>query len=396
MGRICLFINRNLMVDNRLNFSSLIENLFVLCLFLTASPYFLWNSLIPQFIVLLCGVISFLHIRTKHSASNYIIILSVTFFYIYCLYRVPTLSFIGKLYRLMPVFLFWASPLFLRNTFRKFSILFSILLIPSLFTYFLVIIVQCDLNYSIISPLNSIKEYDYLQYSFLVVSRVSDFVYYRFCGYFDEPGVIGTFTAILLIVNKFNMKDWNNWPLFLAGIFSFSLFFYLICLTYALFLFKLKALLIFGLIVTVVFFVFANNEVVQMLVLSRFEISDGHFRGDNRTIASFDVWFADFSSSSSVFWGKGGGTAATINSGGASYKDLIVDYGIIMFVFYLISITTFLYYHLCNKKEFFILASLFLMLIYQRPFVFDYIYVYIYIAPIFYLKSVEYNISSKI
>lgn len=81
------------------------------------------------------------------------------------------------------------------------------------------------MDYSIISPLNTIKSYEYIQYPFLVVSQVSDFVYFRFCAYYDEPGVVGSIASLLLIGNRFNLRLWENWPILIAGLFSFSLFF---------------------------------------------------------------------------------------------------------------------------------------------------------------------------
>lgn len=47
-------------------------------------------------------------------------------------------------------------------------------------------------------------------------------------GMYDEPGVVGTIAGAILMTRQFNFKKWINIPIFIAGILSFSLFFYVI------------------------------------------------------------------------------------------------------------------------------------------------------------------------
>ena len=57
--------------------------------------------------------------------------------------------------------------------------------------------------------------------------------------------------------------------------------------------------------------------------------TDDGLSGDNRTSAFFDQWFQKYISTPTSIVGLGGGESLKINYGGASYKDLIVDYGFV-------------------------------------------------------------------
>jgi hypothetical protein len=50
-------------------------------------------------------------------------------------------------------------------------------------------------------------------------------VLYRFCGMYDEPGMVGTIGALLLAAMRFRINDWRAVIIWTAGILSFSLAF---------------------------------------------------------------------------------------------------------------------------------------------------------------------------
>jgi predicted RNA-binding protein with RPS1 domain len=84
-------------------------------------------------------------------------------------------------------------------------------------------------GYSLIDPLNPLKDFLYKQYPFLVMpNEVINVEFPRFYGVFDEPGVIGTFAGIMLFAERYNLKKISNIILFVSGVFSFSLFFILL------------------------------------------------------------------------------------------------------------------------------------------------------------------------
>jgi hypothetical protein len=76
----------------------------------------------------------------------------------------------------------------------------------------------------------------YAVYLFHVYEQISsgNFLYYRFYSIFDEPGYLGTITALYLIYQKFNFKKNRNIILFIGGIFTLSLAFYILTVPYLL------------------------------------------------------------------------------------------------------------------------------------------------------------------
>ena len=83
----------------------------------------------------------------------------------------------------------------------------------------------------IIAPLNAVKTYNYIAYPFLVIPNYLGAgldVYFqslRFCGPFDEPGVVGTIAGLMLYIDNFNLKDkrniFNFWTSFIVSIFLY-------------------------------------------------------------------------------------------------------------------------------------------------------------------------------
>lgn len=86
--------------------------------------------------------------------------------------------------------------------------------------------------YRVINALNTLKSYDYMAYAFFVMPSKTFDILPRFFGMYDEPGVVGTIAGAILMTRQFNFKKWINIPIFIAGILSFSLFFYVIFAIY--------------------------------------------------------------------------------------------------------------------------------------------------------------------
>ena len=55
---------------------------------------------------------------------------------------------------------------------------------------------------------------------------------YRFMGPFDEPGVLGTISALLLSADKLNLNKNSNKIIFFSGLISLSLAFYVLISLY--------------------------------------------------------------------------------------------------------------------------------------------------------------------
>lgn len=223
---------------------------------------------------------------------------------------------------------------------------------------------------------------------------------FKLCGMFDEHGRLGTVCALLLVSDQFKIKKSIPDKIFLiAGIFSTSLAFYLICAVYFtldnLFKKKIKNAAAIG-IVIVAYFVLINlpihNDSVQSMI-NRIKFVDGKFVGDNRTNDQYNLLYeniykADFYTQ---LFGYGAGAIEDIQSkkliDGSSFKGIIYDYGFIGFGITLIWLIEYAYY---KTKDIYIkipyhvhiILIVYILNLYQRPSVFFWPYLLIFMGGI--------------
>ncbi len=166
----------------------------------------------------------------------------------------------------------------------------------------------------------------------------------RMCGIYNEPGVVGTFCALLLCGDNFRLKNnYKNIILLVGGILSFSLAFYAIILVY--FFCKVAsikqkyALMIIIFILAYVVFLnihFDNYAITRFQ--ERLQFTSTGLSGNNRTNAAYDSIFNRFFEQDiiTILLGKGNGAIEGIMVDqivdGASYKNLIYDFGILGFL----------------------------------------------------------------
>lgn len=286
----------------------------------------------------------------------------------------------GVIATLLPLIILFIDEKEWNSIYKYFFWIYSVTLIPSLIVYFGVCWMGINLPYSVLIPFNDLKDYNYLAYPFLVVSDMPlELQNIRFHAYYDEPGVVGTISGVLLVINRFNLKDWKNWLLLISGVFSFSLFFYILSFGYLFIFGSSKAKLLLTILVIVIMaFLVVDDGPFSSLILSRLEFdNNGEWAGDNRTTDRFGIFWEKFINSHDVWFGYGKGYAEIIDSEGASYKHLIVDHGIIMFLLYILA---YIYYYfsfdLPLKSKILLLVILFAML-FQRPFIFSVLYVFL-------------------
>ena len=150
---------------------------------------------------------------------------------------------------------------------------------------------------------------------------------------------------------------------------------------------KIRYKVITTVLVALAVYLWQENEILERYVFSRLEIENGEWTGDDRTKAHFDYWYkTEFVNSKDFYFGLGRSANTLYNQGGASYKDVIVNYGIIFFVIYMGTFTLFGLYRLKFSKEFFIYFFLLYGVIYQRPFIGSFVYLFIIFIPILYLN----------
>jgi len=217
----------------------------------------------------------------------------------------------------------------------------------------------------------------------------------RFYGFTDEPGVIGTTSTIILLTNRFNLKDRVNIPIFIAGILSFSIVFYGVLFGYVLFLVKPKVKIILLILAISISTYLSENEVFNTLVLNRFALYGGTISGDNRTIDGYDQWYNRFSKTDDYYFGIGKEKAREFNYGGSSYKDLIASYGFIFFLLFISLLIIRAFWFLRLTKEFFVYLLILFAIIYQRPYITSYFYVFLILSPVAGLAYKDYDHSGS-
>ncbi len=219
----------------------------------------------------------------------------------------------------------------------------------------------------------------------------------RLCGLFNEPGYLGTMVALFLIADNLNLKKIGNIILMIAGIFTFSLAFFIIII-FALLVKGLrsrKTAILIGIVIIAVAVslpaLVKMNEGVEHLV-ERFTFEDGVWMGDNRSDSMVDSAFEQlFKSGSDLFWGHGSGYTHYIEKAGtSSYKGIILDYGlggvIIIWGLLFVSAVSFIKQLKYRKYEYFYLLCFF-MGIYHRPYVIAINYLLVLFGGILYLEE---------
>lgn len=194
--------------------------------------------------------------------------------------------------------------------------------------------------------------------------------FYRFYGFLNEPGFIGTLSALIILAWRFDFSNKKILYIYLvACLLSLSLASYLtLFLGFLYFISFKRVLYLLGLILL---FLVVNYDLVDRYVFSRLTIIDGEFAGDNRTSSQFDIQWERLISSRDVIFGKGKGqhTLTSQHGGVSSWKTIVYNSGVVGLVLYLsIFICIFL---LVNngkfKKYHFVFLFVFLLTIYHRP-----------------------------
>ncbi len=300
-----------------------------------------------------------------------------------------------------PFFLIIFSPRqLLARAFHYFRVIFALILIPSIVLYPLVVFLG-DFSVGTVLPLHEGKVasgYYYSNYLFSYVIhevRVLPMNFYRMTALFDEPGIIGTFSAFLLICSKFR-KDWVNVTIVIGAVFSWSLAFYVLIVFYA-FLRWPKLIPILIVFSVLIFNFYSDNALFRTTIVDRLQYGDSGFVGDNRTTSAFDVVFEHFYKSKEAWLGS----KYSVYEYGyyvSSWKNLIWDYGIIgtalLLLFYLSSLMKF-----CRKEflsyGFVVFVSTFFLSVYQRPYIFDISYFFVFACGLsFYVDS--YSVKGKL
>lgn len=362
--------------DNTISFKKELEYYFIaFTLFCSIPPCYLWNSSVPIYFSILFS--TSLLLFTKHSLSYSSLLLTMMYILIAL---ISDNNFWGKILVLLICTIFFSDKRDLIGIWTCFRNIFTISLLLSLPIYVLVTFCGIDLPHTEIPSLNVNKNDTYLLYPFLVrtSSQLFDFNF-RFFGMYDEPGVIGTFCAVFLICDHFDFKKRFNIVLLISGLLSMSLTFIGVVLLFILAQVSWKYKILIVIILTFLSISLYNNEIIYYYIFRRFSIEDGSFVGNNRTIDSFDYFYDQFKNSSYYLWGLGAGTSAVQNEGGSSYKNLIVDYGLLFFIMYVFALFT-NGFSLTKWRNTIAYVLVIFLILYQRPFITSVVYVFMMVV----------------
>lgn len=371
---------------------SIINIIISITAFLQLQPYFVWNNNVIRFsyIIILFMLCYYLIISKSFKIQNKNLALLL-----FAIFIITYINYDG--FKIVIVNLILTIPLFVyiimstedkKKIYYYFSFIFAITLLPSIIIYILHLF-NINFNGVYLEPLNPLKAEAGMYYKkfFGAVTLVNPHSpmtgkLYRLCGMFDEPGVVGTISALILAGNRYKIKkNYINILLFIGGILSFSLFFYIITLVYYFIdgiLEKKHKNIIIGLILLSVLSIFSmgviKNDFVNNTIIKRMSIKDGKLQGDNRTTDYFEAKFKEFLGSglNTVMFGMGRGTSHNdkLLEASASWKKVVYDRGFLglgMIILFLIIIT-----FMFNKtKSGFILLLIIIVSIYQRPGVFN-------------------------
>lgn len=279
------------------------------------------------------------------------------------------------------------------TSFRK---ILSIFLLISLIVWIFVRI-GFDVPYNVIEPLNSLKPYNYNQYPFLVQANYLVDMF-RFYGPFDEPGVIGTVCAMILYVEGYNMKDYFNIPLLIAGLCTFSLFFIVITLLFLGFRLVKRPKYIFAALIALSIFYYYTKDIdeFQELLYERFEYNSStrSFEGDNRATSDFKAYYNSIKGTSTYYFGADQKVVDRF-SGNAGYRNAVLKYGAIFCFLYLVWFFGYAISSGLRRRELLIFAVLLLSVLYQRPGFLDPVYIFLFVqyiktnAPVRKIKHTE-------
>lgn len=167
----------------------------------------------------------------------------------------------------------------------------------------------------------------------------------RFSGIFTEPGHLGTYTAILIYINRYNFRKWSVWVMTIMLFLSLSVAGYLLFgLGLMLLLWSTKNNFIKLVLISITCILFISiigthliekydNSVLTKLIFSRLVIENGEMSGNNRNTYDFEVAYDNFKHTNSIIVGIGrnkfNSLPFVIAGGNCSYKNYIFQYGII-------------------------------------------------------------------
>lgn len=333
--------------------------------FIKCRPYFVWEWSELSFAIISTILLSIfifkVNVRAKRKKTPFIIIVSA-----YILISFLRGAHFGFLSYLLLAFIPFADEKFLNSVYEWFICIIAVTFAISILSL-VAVLGGLQQPVGILDALNDVKDYSYIEYFMLVIPTHVNVDSARFCSVFDEPGVVGTLSALVLIAENFNFKDKKLLVVLVAGIFSFSLFFYLIIVIYLLLRAPAKYKIVTIISVFFLYLLTINNEVIYDRIWARLEIgSDGLMEGDNRNTESLIALWDRYKYSPQILLGYGAKFVSDYTDS-ASIQLFILRDGLLFVILFLLSLYKLARYYISNFNEVVIIMIIMLCTLYQRP-----------------------------
>lgn len=364
-------------------------------LFLLIRPYFVWAFVDMEnwYAVLpLYAILFYKSARNSFDLPYIIAFLVLVIFSSFC----EGQNIVGTLFAPFIVSIFTVNRSFVIFTYHKFWLIYTIIVGISMVVYALVLL-GFSLPSVYIPPVNTLKDYFYQAYPFLLVANgdISDY----FLSVFDEHGVVGTISLFFLFIERFNFKKLGNVIILLSGLLSLSLFFYVlifVLLLYSTFakgkIVKINKYVVIGIVALGVYAVF-NNEVANEKILHRLEINNDQnrrFVGDNRAHEDLKMEVERMQGTTEYFFGTRNKNVREIAKSSSSYQNIIVRYGLIVLLAYILFFFLYSKHYIKDKRKVLMYMVFLLVSLYNRPYIFNVAYLYLFTLGVYaYSKRLE-------
>ncbi len=364
-----------------------------LLLFLLLDPYITWayQSLMFFFVTVPLLVIFWYHQRILNVRNT------VLFLFFAAILLLAAACKRSNLFGILAFFLFAIIPFmtrsFTKSTYRYFKLIYVWVLLLGFIVYLLVFL-GVPIPHAVIPPMNTLKDYYFDQYPLLVIPHTfritieSIYASFRFCGPFEEPGVVGTISLLILLVEDFNLRDKKNIVLLVTGLLTFSIFFYVAAFMFALYYMVFNKKWKWGIVVLIcsaVFFGFTHKSpFFKQLLWERLEWNSEKksIAGDARSGEEMDAYYNKIKGTSMFYFGTPDHKLLTYFSSNASYKNSVLTYGMVACALYLLCFSLLALLRIGKRKELLLFVAVLVLTLYQRPSFFSINYIFLFVMVI--------------
>lgn len=368
-----------------LNSQQLIYWLFGFAILFSMSPYFIWHSLSRFYLlfVLSLALVLVINFRKFSKIKNDVFISLLVFSALYLYLELLDLNNIKLNSTVVLTYLLllisYEGKIKIFDVFAKIYAFLIVCAIPIIFLIF----IGADLPFGVWETNHSGKaEAGLFYHNYIIMVVLSNQIFSPFTGeiirfgsVFDEPGVVGTISLLILSVRKFDLSNKENKIIFFGGLLSFSFAFYLGAMIYLALLrpkFFLKFVFVSVVLLALIYDELSRHYFFNAYILDKFTgIASLDPNVNNRAGDCWGEHFKKFLYSANVILGNGPGAHTLSGCNLSHVSSLMYNYGLVGV--FLISV---FYISLVNFKKGIVLIKLyqyaiflfiFLLMIYQRP-----------------------------